>query len=207
MHPELAQHLEALLSHYTIGPYYDILIRAKNYYFNLTGVINEEDSDFEHKMDCFNDWYLLQYLLPAQKKTALEEYLEQTPVEEEVKDCLQNFNYSIFEYLGERRQVQVIRDIVQGKKTWLAKEHQQLCLIKGDFFIGRLLSFKGSGYLMKGYYPFPPESKRMIKKEVKKVRKLKDPMAEVELLLKIESLNTKCKRYGHVDIAKIFVFE
>ena len=47
----------------------------------------------------------------------------------------------------------------------------------------------------------------IIKKQVKKVRKLKEPENEKAFLLGLENLKTKWQRFGHVDASKIFVFK
>ena len=47
---------------------------------------------------------------------------------------------------------------------------------------------------------------KIVKKQAKKVRKLEDAQAEKDFLIQTESLKTKCKRYNHVDVKRIFVY-
>lgn len=58
---EIFKELERALMQYTSGNHYDDLLKAKEIYFSLTGKINEDDEDYELRMNSFNEWYLFHY--------------------------------------------------------------------------------------------------------------------------------------------------
>ena len=75
MENSINQHLEKALEKYTRDNYRDVLIGAKNDFFKITGNINEEDDDYDLRMNSFNDWYLTQFCLPDEKRSPLMDYI------------------------------------------------------------------------------------------------------------------------------------
>ena len=202
----IEQHLETALNDYSQGKYYNIMLKAKKLYFELAGSIDDSEQDYENKMNCFNDWYLLQYPLPGKKVTAMENYLKSHALNEEILHAFKNFCHSIFQYQGKSlRGYFSIKDLWNKKKAILSK-NTPLPLLKNDFFIGRIIPWQDGNYLMKGRSLLPAESWPIIKKQMRSIIKSQQNNGKNEFLFKLESLNTRYKRYGHVNVAKIFVF-
>lgn len=207
MHESLRYLLEKVLTHYSSGNFYDNLLQAKEDYFIKTGKAFEEDEDYESRMASFNDWYVLQYKPDESGKTYFEQYLDSHEVLPELVEAIRQTNHSLFEYQGTSfRGQHVLKDILHDTKVTLAKTHSTPSMVKGDVFIGRTTFYRDENYLYNGLRIMPKEAKSSMKKECKKVRKLDNKELELELLFFIESLKTKWQRYGHVDVAKIFVF-
>ena len=203
----LREHLDCALREYTGEAWHETLLAAKEKYFELTGAANEEDEDYENKMSCFDDWYLFQFIPRLGEQAAIKKYLTGHCVEEELKDSLLAFNYSLFEHSGASfKGCVVLRDIINRKKITLTPNHPKISLVKDDLFIGRTVEYRGEGHLMNGRCILPKECKSILKKEISKVKKLKDPEGLVRFLLRAELLNTKWHRYGHIDATKIFTF-
>ena len=97
-------------------------------------------------------------------------------------------------------------DILHDKKITLPKGESLPSIIKDDIFVGRVLTYENQNYLMSGLCVIPKDVRGILKKECKRVRKLKNPGEELKFLLKVESFKTKWIRYGHVDATKIFKF-
>lgn len=208
MHKVLREHLEAALSEYTSGIHYETLIEAKNHYFSLTGQINDEDDDYEIRMDSFNDWYILQFISHRGTRTVIKDYLTKKNIDDVISKSLLNVNHSLFEFIGEsmRKEV-VLLDILHNKKCALASGHARPGLLKKDIFVGRILGHAKQNFLMNGMCVLPNEIKPILKKQSKKVRKLKDISKELEFLLQLEAMKTKWTRYGHIEAAKFFLFD
>ncbi len=207
MHKELEKHLICALQEFASGKHYDQLIEAKDTYFNLTGWPLEEDEDYESRMNSFNDWYLFQFVSKQGNRPPIETYLENREVEEDMKVSLLSYNHSVFQYMGENRKGQyTLKDILHNKKLTLASGHPAVLPIKGEIFMGRTLEYKAGIYLTTGMTFLPRETISILKKEVKKVRRLRDPGAEIKFLLFTEFLKTKWQRYRHVELDKIFVY-
>lgn len=207
MHSDLKEHFEKALDIYTQGVHYDTLLEAKKEYFEITGQANDDDNDFEARMNSFNEWYVLQFISKRGTRTVISDYLMNNSVNDFLAKSLTSVNYSLFEYTGKNfRGTDVLYDMLHDKKVPLPKGGILPSIIKDDIFVGRVLSFEEKNFLMTGLCVIPKEVRPILKKECKKVRNLKNPNEELKFLLKIESFKTKWIRYGHVDATKIFKF-
>ena len=208
MNQVLKEHFDKALGIYTTGVHYDTLLEAKKEYFEITGQANDDDDDFEARMNSFNEWYVLQFISKRGTRTVISDYLMNHPVDDNLARSLSGVNYSLFEYTGKSLTGHdVLYDMLHDKKIKLPKGGELPSIIKDDIFVGRVLTFQDSPFLMSGLCVIPKEVRGILKKECKRVRKLKNPNEELKFLLKIESFKTKWIRYGHVDATKIFKFD
>jgi hypothetical protein len=208
MHPLLKENFLKALDIYTQGSHYETLLEAKKEYFTITGQANDDDDDFEARMSSFNEWYVLQFLSMRGTRTVMSDYLIHSQVNDFLAKSLSSVNYSLFEYIGKNlRGFDVLFDMLHDKKIVLPKGESLPSIIKDDIFVGRVLSYESQNYLMSGLCVIPKDVRGILKKECKKVRKLKNPSEELKFLLRIESFKTKWIRYGHVDATKIFKFD
>ncbi|MCB9092597.1 MAG: hypothetical protein H6621_12870 [Halobacteriovoraceae bacterium] len=193
--------------------YSDDLVKAKKDFFAKTGEVQDEYSDFyEAKMNCFNEWFLLNYKTRWDDK---EKFLNKVVkkhsslnLDENQFQSLLNARYSLFEYIKVNfRGKIIIKDWFQNKKIALADDHPPLSVLEGEIFTGRMIDYQGKSYLLKGVCLLPAEVKNLIKKQVNLVKKGKIDCTEEELLLKLENLKTQSLKYPHVSPDKIFKFE
>lgn len=207
MHALLKEHFLKALDIYTQGVHYDTLLEAKKEYFTITGQANDDDDDFEARMNSFNEWYVLQFISMRGTRTVISDYLINHQIDDFLAKSLTGVNYSLFEYVGKNfRGYDTLYDMLHDKKITLPKGESLPSIIKDDIFVGRVLTYEKQNYLMSGLCVIPKDVRGILKKECKKVRKLKNPGEELKFLLKIESFKTKWIRYGHVDATKIFKF-
>jgi hypothetical protein len=205
---DLQKYLDDALNEYSQGDHYETLIEAKNEYFEKTGSLIEEDSDYDSRMNSFNDWYVLQFLSQRQTETVITNYLMKNQIDNEISASLLNVNHSIFEYRGTNfKKNHVLMDILHDEKIIIPKDHDEPPFLEGDIFVGRLIAHENFSMLFKGMCLIPKDIKSVLKKESKKVRKLKNPNEELKFLLQLEYLKTKWKRFGHIDHHKIFIFD
>jgi hypothetical protein len=199
-------HLDKVLGQYTQGQYFAELKDAKEKYFSITGMLDEDKDEFESRMNCFNDWYIFQYRQGDGSKV-VEEYIRSNELDEELSQALLNVNHSLFEFskVNFRKQV-VLKDILHDEKITLVKNHPTISLMEGDVFTGRVIKFKGDFYLLRGVCILPQGVKSALKKQSKKVRKSNSFEDELNFLLKLEQFKTKSMNYSHIDPAKIFIF-
>jgi hypothetical protein len=196
--------LDSAIDKFSTREYYDHILEAKQEYFDLAGKIEEEDEDYESRMNGFNYWYLTQRGL-GERKTLLQEYIESETLDEEVINSLLEMNHSLFEYKGTSfTGKHSFIDILHDQKFSLPKNEFQLQLIKDDIFIARSVNYQGTVHLLNDISVLPHDVRSILVKESKKVRKLKDPKRDLQFLMAIEKLKTKWRRYGHLDPKKIF---
>lgn len=199
-------HLDKVLGLYTEGQFFDVLKEAKDAYFSITGKLDEDNTEFESRMNTFNDWYIFQYRQKDGSKV-IEDYIRNHQLDEELSQSLLNVNHSLFEFVKTNfRKQTVLKDILHDEKIILNKEHPTLSLVEGDIFTGRVIKYSGAHYLLRGVCILPQGVKSTLKKQSKKVRKLNSFEEELKFLLHLESLKTKATHYSHIDPAKIFIF-
>lgn len=200
-------HIEKALIEFSKNEYLETLLEAKREYFSLTGKANEEDEDFESRMNSFSDWYVLQFISNKGTRTIIKEYVKKYNLPEDLGECLMRVNHSLFEYSGKNlRRQDVLKDILHDKKFVLPREFPIPALIKNDLFVGRIITIGDQNFLLDGLAILPGEVKSTLKKQSKKVRKLEEPKEEFKFLMELEALKNKWLRYGHIDVNKIFRF-
>lgn len=193
---------ENLLATYSSGDHYSGLLEAKEIYTKLTGKLNEEDHEYEARMNLFNDWYLYNYKFDAEK-TIVENYLLDYPIEMEMIKSLLNFRYSLFQYKNKNHKKEIIlEDLLAQDKITLSKESNLLGLVENDIFIGRVVVYKDKGHALKGISTIPLQALPNLKKEIKRL----NTFHYESFLLKLEELKIRSKHYAHLDASKIFVF-
>ncbi|MFZ9001556.1 MAG: hypothetical protein ACO20H_09645 [Bacteriovoracaceae bacterium] len=199
---EIYSQLEKALMYYTSGSHYDDLVKAKEEYFALTGKINEDDEDYELRMNSFNDWFLFQYC------SHLNEYLENEVENPKVKEAFGKVNYSLFEFIGDGLfRKRVVMDILHNKKISLVEETPISSLVKNDLFVGRVLEVNDKGILLNGLCFLPSEIRPNLIRHTKKLRKMNEPNQEQRFLINLEAQRSRWARYGHLSPHKFFVFE
>lgn len=204
----IKEHIVNALDTFSSGEYLNDMLEAKKVYFEVTGIANEEDEDYESRMNSFNDWYVLQFQSSRSTRTVIKEYIIQNQIEDEVKSSLLNYSFSFFEYTGRNlRKRIVLKDILHDQKIILPKDHYELGMVKNDSFVGRLMTFRDESFLLDGVCVLPKEVNAIVKKEAKKVRKKENEEEEVHFLMQLEYLKNKWQRYLHIDPSKIFVFD
>lgn len=199
--------LEEALLECSKGDYFLELLNAKKEYFHLTGLIDEEDQEYESRMNCFNDWYLFQYRPKGGPLTVIQHYANQKKLDEELVAAFNSCSYSLYEYVKVNMKNQmVLMDVLHQKKIILSTNHQEVALVPKDLFIGRVITYQNNDYLLRGTCVLPQDAKSICRKQTKKVKKLDDKEAETTFLITLESLKTRWIRYGHVSVSKIFTF-
>ncbi|MCO4794635.1 MAG: hypothetical protein KC493_13030, partial [Bacteriovoracaceae bacterium] len=144
-------HIEKALLEFSKDDHLETLLEAKREYFSLTGQANEEDEDFESRMNSFNDWYVLQFVSNKGTRTIIKEYVKRYTLPDNLKDCLMSVNHSLFEYTGKNlRRQDVLKDILHDKKVALPKDFPKPALIKNDLFVGRIITMGEENYLLDG---------------------------------------------------------
>jgi hypothetical protein len=208
MQSEIKDHLDRLIQDSSREHEVRYLIDAKKKYFDLTGAVNEDDDDFEARMNLFNEWFLFNYRPDDRESPIVYEYVDREKIAPSIAEALTKVNYSIFEYTRNTWGGKVLlNDYIHDRSFTLEQSPSDVGVVKKDLFIGRVVCYQNTYFLLSGVCLLPEEIKSILKKESKKIRKFKSTAKEIEFLLKVEALKTKWKRYSHVDATKIFIFD
>ncbi|EPZ52007.1 hypothetical protein M902_1940 [Bacteriovorax sp. BAL6_X] len=203
---ELRSILDDAVTKFSSNEYYDKLRSAKEEYFKLAGKLSEEDEDYESRMNGFVYWYITQRDFDD-NGPLIKKFVNEISIEENQKDSMLGINHSLFEYRGQNLfKKHVFKDILHNTKFYIPKNEFTLQLVKDDLFIARTISYEGKTMLLDDISVLPYDARGPLVKESKKVRKLNDRKRDMQFLLRIESLKTKWRQYGHIDPKKIFVF-
>ena len=206
MNPLIKNHYEKAIKKFTSAPYYSTMIAAKKEYFDRTGVVHEDEEDYEIKMNAFNDWYILQYV-SREGGPFIKFYIEDNNLGEEIYNTFMRVNYSLFEYMGTTfKGINTFKDILHSTKISLAKDHRELSILKKDILIGRIINYQNQFYFLDGMTFLPYDTRSLLVKESKRVRKAVDPRQEYEFLMNVEKMKTRYSQFGHVDMNRFFKF-
>ena len=158
MHQLIKEHYDRAIAEYTSGEFYDTMIEAKKEYFELTGVLHEDEEDYETKMNAFNDWYMLRYV-SKDGGPFMKIYIEKNELGEEFYNAFIRCNYSLFEYLDKSfRGAHVFRDILHSTKFSLAKGHRELPCSSTTSSSDGFLEYQKEYYFLDGMTLFPKRS-------------------------------------------------
>ena len=92
----IKEHLNNALDTFSQGKYLDDMLEAKKVYFEVTGIANEEDDDYESRMNSFNDWYVLQFQSSRSARTVIKEYIVQNEVDDTIKKFFVELQFFLF---------------------------------------------------------------------------------------------------------------
>ena len=199
-------HFEKIISHFTQESHYEELTKAKNFYFQLTGKVNEDDHEYEARINCFLDWFVFHYM-DTNGKRKIENYLELFPMGEDLALSFLTTSYSLFHYVKNNWSKKIVlQDILHNTKIVLNSAQKSNGIVEDDVFVGRIFTYKEQKILLRGLCIMPQDVLGELKKEAKKIRKLKNFNLETDFLLKLEGLKTKSMHYGHINPVKIFQF-
>ncbi len=207
MMERIKYHLSELIKRYTREEYYEDIKSARREYFGTIGQLREEEENFESQICCFDDWYLFNFSL-RNGMTPVQDYLNAGCVEVEFRNTFEFPDYSLFEYRGRAIKGNfVIQNHLTGEKVRLIKDQSPVPLMKGEIFVGRVLSRGGEHFLMRGVTPFPDKIAPRLIKRAKQVRKHATPAEKNIFVNGLESVRIKWLEYGRPDPERFFVLK
>lgn len=201
-------YLQPIIEHYTQGNFYKEAQRAKEEFFKHCGVVNEEDSFYEARMDLFIDWFLFDRPLEKEPfppvKTYYRDHKEKFPQEKlPIYRGLANHLHSLFVLKKQKDGIAVIEDIVYEKPYQVSGATAPLGFLKNEIFEARIVPIGNEWWFAKGFCFHPKEANKFIKKEIEKA-KLGPRSAIDQLILELAEMRLKYDRYNHIDPAKIY---
>jgi len=204
------QYLEPIIKKYSTGDFYSELISAKNEYFEKTGMVTEEDIEYENRMNIFLDWYLFDRPLASFKVAPVSHYYSQmadklTIEEADIYKGFCNTIHSIFYCLKIKKDEVVVEDLFQEKKYNVSHFEYKQAFMKGDIFEARLIPFKKEYIFYNGFCFHPVEMEKFIVSEIKKV-KHQDKSEQTKLIQQLAAMKLKHSRYQHINIKHIYTF-
>lgn len=201
--------LELLITEFSTGEFYRELFEAKQEYFLESGVVSEDDPDFENQMDIFMGWYLFDRPLSEHDLPPVKLYFRRNRDnmnEEQLEKftALTETIHSIFEVVKQRGDKLVLREYCTRKKMEVEDDRYNYGFSKGDVFEARIIpSGKKTYCFASGFCFHPQDSVKFIDSQIKKIR-YQDLEQRNQLLLKLNQMKMKHLRYPHIDVSYIY---
>jgi hypothetical protein len=203
-------YLEPVIKQYTTGEYYEELFKAKQEYFDRAGVVYEDDSEFESRMNIFLDWYLFDRELPSLDLPPIRIFFRNnretlSPDDQKIYEDFCSTVHSIFELSKVGKDFVKVDDLFSKKSYQVQIDHLKQGFVKGDIFEARLIPFRGVFEFSNGFCFHPVEMEKFILGEIKKVRN-QDKSRQTKLILQLAAMKLKHVRYQHINIKHIYSF-
>jgi hypothetical protein len=191
----------------------DWLLAARQAYFERFGEPHEEDKSFESRMNGLLDWVLYDFR-PNGADTVLELFLKDpsqgltTDELAEIRELSRNL-HGLFEVRRIRPGEIRLRDVFTGKDHDVTERRTMAGLAKGDLLEARLLPHAGGLYFSGAFLYHPPEVRKAILVEVKRLRKQAKKGGALEVkgfLASLSRMAFKLERYRNVKLESIYDF-
>lgn len=207
------KYLEPLTEEFTTGEYYREVYNAKQEYFEKTGIVYEDDSEFEQRMCIFMDWYVFDRDLPGVDLPPIKYYFRRNKEKfsSDELNIYKDFCSTIHSIFRLKRQTWtkkgfIVLDLFSNKSYTVTDLEINKGFARGDIFEARIIPFKGSYAFSRGFCFHPSEMESFIQSEVKKVR-YQDKSRQTKLILQLSSMKLKHLRFPHIDIKQVYRFE
>lgn len=213
MHSDLSPFIREAIDKYFLGEEFrDEVLSAKDLYFTVTGMVDDQKSDYELRMQMFNDWFLFDYIPNQRQVPYVIEYINSKNLEnEEVKKSLSSVIYSVFEFKKKSfSKNMILKDLVSGEKYELTPGNFPFGILPGEVIVARVLNYNNEAFPLAGIRYIPKELKSLIAKEGKSIFKTGNPSEIRKFVLALEKFKSKCEQYAHIDplaVYKKFGFE
>lgn len=211
------QLIDKCLTHFVNDQFTEELARAKSFFFESAGVVDETAPDYETRMAQFFDWYFFDNELTGYGLTPLESThmirgLRLEPAEQAMLGELKNARHSLFELHKARGTEVTVRDLLKGDKLVVPECHYSFG--PEEIFEARLFPYaKQEGGILsggkeqwlfsRGFCFHPKEAQKFIQSEIKRHRKNPDYGAN-EMMLKLLKMKYRSERLRHVRIDMIY---
>ena len=213
MTEEMQKRLEPLIQEFTTGDYYPEVYRAKQEFFERSGIVYEDDSEFEQRMNLFMDWYIFDRDLPGVDLPPIRYYVRRhnSVFSADEKQIFEDLSASIhtlfllkrFTFFGKNLLVQ---DLFSRKEYVVKDPRLQMAFSRGDIFEGRIFPHQGKWYFANGFCLHPVEMRSFILGEIKKIR-FQEHSRHLKLILQLAQMKLKHQRFSHIDVKHIYGFE
>lgn len=206
------QMIDSLMQFYADGDFAPEAVQAKNEFYDIAGMFDEQSSNFELKMAQFTDWYLFSRRLNRYELVPIQHFIEKRPInipeeEEPYYRNMANNRYSLFQFIKLKGNDLYVKDMFSNYKLIIKDSPVTYGFVTDEYFQARLIPHLDSFVFTTAFCFHPAESTKFILSELKKVIKmpeLEQKMAREQLLQKLFRMRNKFEQYQHVGIQEIY---
>lgn len=198
----------SLLLEFTNPKYEADILRARQEYQQLTGIMKDDFPIYLEKLDQFIDWYILEYELLDIELSPLEYYYQKniSNLKTDEVDAilsLKNTLFSLFKIVKNKHKLH-FKDLVKGDEYIINNAHDySLVLQKGDIVTARIYKHKNSYLVMKGILAHPEQSFRYIEKKIAYLRYLDRDYINT-FIMRLSLMRLKIEEYSYLNVKEIY---
>lgn len=205
------KYLSRLTDEYTSGDFYREVYDSKKEFFENIGGLNEDDTDFENQMDLFLSWYLFSRPLNNFDLPPVQLFyrrkMSELPADELVFfKALTEAKHSIFELVKQKDDLFTLKDLSTRNKVEVKGFGMTYGFSKGDIFESRLIPHQNTHCFASGFCFHPREAAGFIEEQMKKIR-ANDSAQKIKLMLRLNNMRYKHRRFPHIDVKYIYTLE
>ena len=200
--------IERILKYFTGPQFLAEVTDAKREFFEEAGIVDEKTDYFESRMQQFLDWYIFTRELSKLHLTPVQMMVEHPPIDVAHEDLaiyenLAQTRHSLFEFLRSRGRDVTVVDLFKDKKVVLKESPVLAGFNAEEVFEARIIPFQNNFFFAPGFCFHPPDVKKFILKEVKKVRHL-DVSQQEELMFRLLKMRYRHEQYRHIRVDYIY---
>ena len=193
----IKDNIDYLIKIATNPPYSDNLLTARKEYQSFTGDIFEDDKSYESQMALFLEWFIFERIDSAHDQTILELIINNNSeapqhISTFIKECKSNIHGLFLIKKIKADYVRVV-NLFDDQSYDVVEPSGRLYFSKNSLFEARLLPHENSYYFTGNFCFHPEESKKFIKREIKKIT-LSHKLNEKELKTKTSTLDAETKK-------------
>lgn len=204
--------IDRLITFFTSDQFQEEVARAKKDFFDESGVMDEENQDFEMRMTQFLEWYLFTRHLtgigitPAFYALQLPEF-KMTAEERPLFEKLAVTRHSLFEFLKIRGDDIYVRDLFLNKKIIIPNSPINIGFSREEFFDARLVPDGENFQFSRAFCFHPEEASKFILSEIKRIKKSGKPGEDETFMLRLLKMRYKYEQYRHLKLEYVYTNE
>lgn len=184
------------------------LKRARKEFFDTIGAVHEEDLFFETYMTAFLEWYIFDRDLPEKDLPPVRlfyrnHFKEFSDEDKKIYNGFTKARHSLFFVKKVKEGLLVLRDLYNDEILKIESNIVVAGFKEGDIFDAILVPFQREWHFTKSFCFHPPEAKKFIFREMKKIKNLERKIL-MRTVLKFKKLRLKLERYPHVSVKQIY---
>lgn len=192
------------------GPLAAELARARQEFEKRTGELFESDSNFEHRIAAFLEWYVLDRpLSDSPSEAPIHRYVQAHAENLDVAErttllTLTQTHLSLLEYRRVKGESLVLLDLLTNAKHEVFERRRPAGLAPGDILEARLVEMGEQWRLSETVGVVPRAARRHILRGAKRFRRETPDAPRIGFVHRVAFLANRCERYRHVDPREIF---
>jgi hypothetical protein len=208
--------IDRLITFFTSDRFQEEVARAKKDFFDESGVMDEENHDFEMRMTQFLEWYLFTRPLstlsdgsgitPAFYALQLPEF-QMTAEERPLFEKLAVTRHSLFEFIKIRGDDIYVRDLFLNKKIVIPNSPINIGFSREEFFDARLIPDGENFQFSRAFCFHPEEASKFILSEIKRIKKSGKPGEDEAFMLRLLKMRYKYEQYRHLKLEYVYTNE